>query len=568
MSINSALHIGRTALLTSQTALQVAGDNMANAATRGFHRRTIHLAPSQGHHLGAGQFIGQGVSLKSIRREIDGALQIRYRAAISREHASYVDQQFLTAMETLQNELTDNDVSTMLSSFFNSFSELANSPSDNAVRGVVIQKGQSLATRLAAMRNDYNTVLTQINQSLDVSVTKVNDILGQVTQLNTQIAAAESSGGGGAASLRDHRDLLLDELAQYLDITVVEQPNGAADVLVGSIPIVLGGESRGIKIQSDMVNGKAVLSLRVAADGTHLSANAGSIGSLLNQRAQTVEPMIKALDDFTSQLIFQVNRVHSQGQGLKGFESVSGTYKAHSPSVNLNSPESKLPFKIQNGSFYIHVTNKETGVRTTHEISVNGNTMSLNDLVAEINTVVGVPHVTAAVGVEGGGNVLKLTADAGYEFSFSDDTSGALAALGINTFFTGHNASTIGVNQRLIDDPGLLAAGGGHVEGSTDTAILLANLQDVAFSELGGKSLREFWRNAASNLAVKTGAANASADTSRLVRESLGAQIQSVSGVSLDEEAINLLTFQRQFQAAARFIGVIDETMQTLIALV
>ena len=58
------------------------------------------------------------------------------------------------------------------------------------------------------------------------------------------------------------------------------------------------------------------------------------------------------------------------------------------------------------------------------------------------------------------------------------------------------------------------------------------------------------------------------ADATRLVRESLDAQRQAVSGVSLDEESINLLNYQRQYQGAARFISVIDELTQTLLGLV
>ena len=57
-------------------------------------------------------------------------------------------------------------------------------------------------------------------------------------------------------------------------------------------------------------------------------------------------------------------------------------------------------------------------------------------------------------------------------------------------------------------------------------------------------------------------------ETTAIVRGSLNAQLQSASGVSLDEESINLLTYQRQFQAAARFITVIDEALQILIGLV
>src|SRR5689334_21731054 len=121
MSLNGALQIGRTALTASQAALQVAGNNMANAATPGYHRLSTHLDPMRGEMLGRTQQVGGGVDLQAIRREIDTALQSRHRDALSQEHASLIDQQFLTSIETLQNELSDNDLSSLLSTFFNSF---------------------------------------------------------------------------------------------------------------------------------------------------------------------------------------------------------------------------------------------------------------------------------------------------------------------------------------------------------------------------------------------------------------------------------------------------------------
>ena len=66
---------------------------------------------------------------------------------------------------------------------------------------------------------------------------------------------------------------------------------------------------------------------------------------------------------------------------------------------------------------------------------------------------------------------------------------------------------------------------------------------------------------------MTTGAARTRYESSVLVRESLEAQNQTVSGVSIDEEAIDLMTLQRQFQAAARFITVIDEAMQVLLSI-
>jgi flagellar hook-associated protein 1 len=562
--MNGALQIGRSALLTSQAALQVAGDNMANAATRGFHRRSIHLTPAPGQRINTGQFIGRGVNLLGIHREVDTALQLRLRTAVSHERSAQIDQQFLSALESLQNELGDNDLSSQLSAFFNSFSELANNPSDIAVRGLVIQKGQALAGRITELRAGYNQLIGQIDQSLGSSVTVANDLLSQIAAVNEQIVSAEL-GQGEASSLRDHRDVLLEELAQKMDISVIEQSNGAVDVLVGSTPIVLGATSRGLTLHTTSVGGKLQVAVRVAADGTKLEVQSGAIGGLLKQRAQTVEPAIKAIDDFAAQLIFQVNRVHSQGQGLKGFTSVTGAYTLGSATDAMNSSAAGLPFRIENGSFFVHVTHVESGVRIAHEINVNGDTTSLQDLVVEINTVTGGAGATAEIGP---GNTLKLSTTAGHEISFSDDSSGALAALGINTFFTGSRAGDIGINQVIIDDPSMLAAGEGHVEGSAGTAVALANLQDEPIAAMGNRSLREFWQKSVSELAVKTQAAHSAAETTRLVRQSLDAQALSVSGVSLDEEAINLLMFQRQFQAAARYIGVIDETLQTLMRMV
>ena len=550
-------------MLASQAAMQVAGNNMANAATVGFHRQSIHLGPTQGSTVGRNVQVGMGVQILAVRREVDVALQSRYRDAISQYHRDVIDQRFLSTIESLQNELTDNDLSSLLSVFFNSFSELANNPSDNAMRSTVIQQGRNLASRIASMRSDYNVVLDEVDRSLGNTVAAANDLLDRIAQINHQISVSEG-GGGQANALRDQRDLLIDQLAEYIDMNTVEQANGSVDVFVGSVPVVLNSVSRGLELRTVSDGGQTKVQLRVAADGTHLEAHAGSIGGLLRQREETIRPVIHQIDEFANQLIFQVNRLHSQGQAREGFSSISGAYAVEDLSANLNASAAGLPFRIENGSFFIHVTHAQTGVRTSHQINVSGNEMSLNDLIHEINTAVGVPNVQAGVSAA---NTLTLNASAGYEISFSDDTSGALAALGINTFFTGSNAADIDVSQILRDNPNMLAVGHGHVPGSNGIALAIADLQDTRLDGLDGRSLREYWQQSVNALAVRTGAANAAVQSSALVKESLSAQVQSVAGVSLDEEAINLMTFQRQFQAAARFISVIDETLQTLMSI-
>ncbi len=565
MSLNGALEVGRSAIVASQAAIQVAGNNMANAATKGYHRRTVHLAAARDEIITQRQFVGTGVQLQQIRREVDTALESRFRDATSQEHNALINQRFLSAIETLQQELSDNDLSSELSTFFNGFSELANNPEDHAVRTLVVQQGVTLASRLAGLNKNYADVRSEVTRALGTAVTTADNLLDQIAVLNGQIAQTEQGGTNKANALRDQRDALITELSEYFEVSVVEQSNGSADVFINSIPVVLAGVSRGLELRKETINGKLEVSVRVAADGTELQISSGRLGGLLRQREETVQPALDALDTFAGQLIFEVNKLHAQGQGRVGYETVTGTYGADDTTASLNSPAANLDFKSVNGSFFIHVTHQATGTRTAHQINVDPNTMSLDDLINEINVVVGVPNVTASTAL---GNVLQLDAASGYEMTFSDDTSGVLAQLGINTYFTGNNASSIDVNQRVQDDPNLLAAGAGHVPGSNDTALAIANLQDTNLAALNDQSLREFWQNSVNDLAVRTSAANNAVDSSRLVRESLGAQVQAVSGVSLDEEMINLLTFQRQFQAAARFIAVIDETIQTLLSLV
>ncbi len=566
MSINGALQIGQSAILASQAAIQVAGNNMANAATPGYNRQVARLSPSRPEFIGRGGFIGTGVQLARIQRTVDTALQGRARSAISDQNSAEVDQRFLNAIETIRNELTDQDLSSRLSAFFNSFSELANNPTDEAVRTVVIQQGSGLATAVRELRIEHTKVRTEIDRALGATIRTVDGLLDQVADVNRQIVETEQGGtGGDANALRDQRDILIDEISQFIPVSCIEQANGAIDVLVNSIPVVLGGESRGIVLRTEASGNGTALSLRVEADGTTLNPDGGQIGALFRQRADTVDPAIEDLDTLARELAFQVNRVHSQGQGLRGFSSVTGLNAVRDPTANLAADAAEIPFDIRNGSFELHVTNQSTGERTTVLIAVDPATTSLNALSATIAAAF--PSGTGSSSVTADG-ALRIDASNGYQVSFSEDSSGMLAALGINSFFGGSDATDLAINQALVDDPRLLAAGQGHIPGSNTGALAIAGLEDVGVESLAGRSLRGFWQSVTTDLAVRTEAANTKAESSMLVRENLESQIQATSGVSIDEESINMLAYQRQFQAAARYIATIDETLQTLLSIV
>src|SRR4051812_29710882 len=121
MSLTGALNIGRSALAVQQAAIQVTGNNIANAGNADFTRQTSDLAPTRDQQIKAGVFVGTGVDLTGIQRQIDEALQGRLRASISDSEGAATTDQWLGRVESVFNELGDDDLSTKLSTFFGSW---------------------------------------------------------------------------------------------------------------------------------------------------------------------------------------------------------------------------------------------------------------------------------------------------------------------------------------------------------------------------------------------------------------------------------------------------------------
>ena len=417
----------------------------------------------------------------------------------------------------------------------------------------------ALAGQISDLRGQYHDLGSEIASSIETSVNQVNTLLAKIADLNEQIVV---EGGGDGSVLMDEREILLTELSQYMDIVVVQQDSGMADVLVGSVPLVLGTEARGVEASFENgSHGVTEAFVRVQADGSVLNVTNGTIGGLLRQRSETVIPAIESLETFSRELIWQVNRLHSQGQGLSGYSSVTAGVALEDVTVPLNEV---LDFPIANGSFTMHLRDPDTGeIVEAWTIEVDGATMSLQDLAHAISLGT---DVALNVAITSDGR-LQFEPLGESEIVFSDDSAGVLAALEINTFFSGSSASDITVSAALQADANFVAASHDMVEGSAGTALAIAGLRELVVEALGAQSLTAFWSGEVGALAVRTGTATGAYGAAAMVRDGLSAQVQSVSGVSMDEESINLLTFERQYQAAARYLEVIDETIQTLLSM-
>lgn len=570
MGLTGSLQVGRSGLLTSQAAIQVTGHNLSNVGTAGYHRQTVKLSPADTQRLGPNAFLGRGVQLDAITRQVDEALEGRLRSAIGDESYSLMRHELLTQVEALHNELSDADLSTKLGAFFNAWSQLANNPQDLSLRSLVLEEASTLAGFIQNLRTDLTDLRSQVDKQATDAATQVDDLLTRIEELNERIAISGGRESTGAAGLKDERDRLLGELSQFLDISTVTHENGVTDVFVGSLPLMLNGQSRGVELRQQTIDGELQISLVLADDGSPLDISGGRLGALVNFRQTEMTQAIDSLDTFTNELIFQVNKVHSQGQGTQGYSQLIGSNAVLDPSAALNSADDTgLEFTPQHGTFKIHVTQKSTGQRITTTINVDldginpaGDT-TLTSLTGDIDAVA---NISASITADG---KLRIAADSSdYEISFSEDSSGVLATLGVGTFFTGTDALDVEVNAALKSNPKLLAAAQGHLPGDNRNALAMAALRDTKVEGLGQFSLSEYWNRHIEEFAIRTAQAESQAKADGIVRENLEMKQQQLSGVNADEEAINLLQYQRAYQASARFISVVDELMGTLLNMV
>ncbi len=572
MSLSATMQIARSALITSQLGLQVTAQNMANAATPGYTRQIAMLQALRGRSSDPYQ-IGQGVAIQDVRRQIDEALQRRLWNSNSDEYSSAQQLNVLSQLETILNEGTEFDMSTQLSSFFNSWTE-ATTLLDSEPN--IINQGTTLSSYIRNMQSDLIGQREQLEEQIDAQVLRADSILDEIASINEVIAVNEI-GDAEATGLRDRRDQIVTELAQLMDVTVVETNSGGYDIYSGSTPIIQGTNNRGLQISRVTEGDTLTVRVELAADSTPLPITSGSIGGLLTSRDGAIDATLEKLDTLAAQLIFEVNRLHSTGTNEDWLTSSSGTLQigATDQLLALNNPNNStfadLPFAAVNGSFVITLKNDSGDIVSTQQIDIDldgltsagvpgfSDDTSAEDIRAALD---GIEGITASFDPSGR---LVIDADPGFNYSFSEDTSGVLATMGVNSFFEGTSASTIGVR----DDVNVML---GRMEGdqfiANGTALAMGNLASEATDGLGGLSISKFWARQAQDIAVKTSGARTSANADRLVRESLDGQRAAVSGVSIDEESLNLITYQRQYQAAAQVITTAQQMFDTLLSLV
>ncbi|MEN6641517.1 MAG: flagellar hook-associated protein FlgK [Armatimonadia bacterium] len=453
------LEIARTALAASRVALEVASQNVANANTPGYVRQRVVLAPMANRDTSGSGMVGGGVDVITVQRLRDQCLEAQINNQEGRLGEEKARAGSLTRVQTYFSDLSETGISAALGEFFNSLQRVQTTPESVTAREEVLFAADSLCQQMHTTTAKLQEERSILESDLQLQVTRANQVLQQVAELNGTIATLADS--PQANDLRVMREEAIRELGGICGAGGLDMADGSQDVLLGGIRLVQGSQWTPLSL------------VDAPADPTrHVVEVAGIV----------------------------------QPDGLAG--TIAGDMTARD--TNLAGWQGKL-----------------------------------DELAATIADAVNAQH------------------RAGYDL---DNAAGG----DLLEYDAGSAARTLRVSAELVAEPRKLAAAGtsGGAPGDGTNAAALAGLR--AEKLLGGatQTLEEFQAGLLYDVGVQTEQAQNALAARKGFVVSLDAQYANQAGVSLDEEAVDVMKYQQAYTAALKLIQMVDEMTEDVLGLV
>jgi len=311
------LNVALSGVTTQQRALNTVSHNLTNATTPGFSRQRVQTSaatpfayPGLNTAVGPGQ-LGTGVVATQYARMRDQFADLSYRGGTSDLGQFKAKSDALSNIDTIIDEPGDTGLTSLLSKFWGSWQTLSVNPDSAASREAVRQSGASLAQGFNDLSAKLTAAQTEANTRIGLGVTRVNEIAGQVNELNKQIALVVSV-GQEPNDLRDQRDLLIDQLSAFTDVSVTPpSASGRVSVAIGSQLLVDSG--------TDTVNPLAISGAGAATvNGVATTITSGSLRGSVDLRDTVIGGAggyLAQLDALAAGIAGSVNTRHAAGFG-------------------------------------------------------------------------------------------------------------------------------------------------------------------------------------------------------------------------------------------------------------
>lgn len=551
-NIFSVLNTAKSGLQTNQTAIEITGHNIANVQTEGFSRQEVTLEVNRPRQVGLA-FLGTGVRAASVTRDFDQFLFNQILGESSTLGNFDVRNTFFQRLETIVNESSGVSLNNAMSEFFIAFDDLASNPTNLAARTAVL----SAAGTLTTVFNQLGSSLLQQRMNLDdavtAEVTEINGMLDEIAEFNRSIIQIEN-GNVQANDLRDQRDLLIKQLSGKLDVQLIDtNDNNTTLTLAGGTPLVVGTTVFKLSATANLDN-RGFKDIRVddGMGGTNnvtAEIQGGEMRGLLDMRDVETQGLIDQLDRLAAGLMEQVNGVHLQGLGLDG-SSGNIFFETLTPTVTISSQNLGAPTVTAINASPSTVTVDKFQLQFTGAGTFDVFNLTTNQTVATGLAVGGTINIANGLAITTGG--APVAGDT-VNISISEDAAMSMA-----------------LSSTVLNDSDKIATG---LSGTGDgqNALNISNLQNsLVFSSgaftpgMGTATFDDFYNSLVSGLGARSRSSQTILKQQEGVMLQLNTQRESISGVSLDEEMVNLIKFQQAYAASARMITVIEEMFDVL----
>ena len=551
------MSVAGNALLAQQKAISVTGNNIANVNTPGYSRQKLILENNIPLQSSAGP-MGNGVDAVRAERVYDRFLGLQINDESETLGRWEAQKGGLELAEVIFDESGEFGLSQSLSQFWGSWQDLTNDPYGYNERVVLQARSEVMTGTFNRIYSDLERAQAGFDASIEGAVAEINQLSPQIAELNQKIMEDEAS-GYTANDYRDRRDLVVKELAGLIDINSFEDATGRVTVSVGSGQTLV--ESNSSRNLITPVNGFGFKDIAwVGPDGTTVDITGdisnGKLKGWLEARDVDIRGYMRQLDTLAETLMERVNTLHQAGWGLDGS---NGTDFFTGSAIASGNLDSLTITALTGGTGNIRVTivggGPATGSVTTDsvtgdiQIAIEDGVSTAGDIATVLQAHAGINAVVAAVP----GSTWDLSA-------------------GSNTVVLagGSSAEGIQLNAAISNDLDLIAASSTStgIPGDNSQAIEIANLQHALTMNSNSSTFENYYNSLVSTV----GGTLQSADAYYTHQSSMVVQLEnrreSISGVSLDEEMINLIKFQTAYDAAAKLITTTDELLQTVLNMV
>lgn len=336
--LNASMQIAVQSLLVQQDALNTTTNNIANANTPGYARELVDISARPPITQGDLTF-GAGVQITGFQSVRDQVLQLRIYAETQQQADA---QAQIGPTEQIQTVFANpsQGVGADLQALFNSINQLSNNPADPTLRRNVISSANQLTGSFHSAAQTLATIQQSLNGSVTQSVGEINRLTAQIAELNGEVNGKQQL-GQDPGTLEDQREELIRQLAQQIDVQVVQTESGQSLTTANGTALVVGNQSTGLTTSADPSG-----NVKVFSGGSDITSTvqSGTLGGVLKVRDQSITRLQSDLDTLASEFAGAMNAAQHQGFDLSGnagqdlFAQAGGVGAARNITVAFTDP--------------------------------------------------------------------------------------------------------------------------------------------------------------------------------------------------------------------------------------